>query len=119
MQEISNIPHTFEVLFIQERVVKERLNYKILHILHCIIVRCVEGWSSPTLCTSCYGEIKKKKKKKRMFSYVNCIYLSISRAFIFANISENKVLANNSAFTVSFFSLCVCDRETKGLRPDT
>ena len=29
------------------------------------IVRCMEGWPSPTLCASCDGENKKKKKKKK------------------------------------------------------
>ena len=62
MQEISkHTTHILSIVYTGKRVVKERLNYK----LHCIIVRCVEGWSSPTLCTSCYGEIKKKKKKKK------------------------------------------------------
>ena len=32
------------------------------------IVRCMEGWPSPTLCASCDGENKKKKKKKKGFA---------------------------------------------------
>ena len=44
---------------------KERLNYKILHILHCIIVRCVEGWGPPRPSAHrITGRLKKKKKKK-------------------------------------------------------
>ena len=45
--------------------------YEELH--YNINVRCIGGWPSPTLCMSCYGEIKwastrklKKKKKKNL-----------------------------------------------------
>ena len=35
-----------------------------------------------------------------LLSYVNSIHAHISRGIKFANINENKVLANNSEFTV-------------------
>ena len=54
-----------------------------------INVRCVGGWSSPTLYMSCYGEIKwastrklKKKKKRNMFN----VFIFFSQFKVFINI---------------------------------
>ena len=68
-------------MYRKESYERKVLNYKIFHILHCIIVRCVEGWFSPTLCTSSYGEIKWAtfrwlKKKQKNFRFADDIVVN-------------------------------------------
>ena len=68
---------------------KERLNYKIFHTVHCIIVKCVEVWSSPILCTSCYGEIKKPE------DHWSCIAHLIAEDMLKSVVIEEKTFKHS------------------------
>ena len=95
---------------------KERLNYKIFHILHCIIVRCVEGWSSPTLCTSCYGEIKqatfrwfKKKKKSKASIPTDDLIPLVRHCRNDHSMAYQVPIANTDIHKCSFFPQAIRD----------